>query len=139
MWVASAVGQAFEAVAARFALSPAQARALLLLADGLPMSTIADRLRCDASNVTGIADRLTARGLVTREPSLRDRRVKLLVLTGEGQRLRKELDHALSEASPVVAGLDPAERATLQRLLDKIVTNVAASHCPSQASGDRRR
>ena len=40
------------------------------------MHEIATRLACDNSNVTGIVDRLEARGLVTRRPGEQDRRVK---------------------------------------------------------------
>ena len=39
------------------------------------------RAQCDNSNVTGIADRLEAAGLVERRPAEHDRRVKTLVLT----------------------------------------------------------
>ena len=42
----------------------------------LPMHKLATLLACDNSNVTGLVDRLEARGLVAREPYDRDRRVK---------------------------------------------------------------
>ena len=53
----------FEA-AAEFDLHPAQAGTLMQLDEesGLPMHEIATRLACDNSNVTGIVDRLEARG-----------------------------------------------------------------------------
>src|SRR5713226_4435512 len=57
-------------------LSPMQAHALRFLERPVPMSELADTLWCDASNVTGIVDRLEARGLVERRPSDGDRRVK---------------------------------------------------------------
>lgn len=40
---------------------------LSLLGRPLPMRALAELLGCDASNVTGIVDRLEARGLVRRE------------------------------------------------------------------------
>ena len=52
------------------------------------MSRLADTLSCDASNVTGLVDRLESRGLVRRQPSAEDRRVKVLQLTPAGSRLR---------------------------------------------------
>src|ERR687884_1681662 len=57
-------------------LTFAQAHALRLLEPDrpLPMSALADRLFCDASNVTGIADRLEGRGLVERRAGAGDRR-----------------------------------------------------------------
>ena len=69
-------------------LSPMQAHTLRFLQQPLPMSELADTLWCDASNVTGIVDRLEARGLVERRASPDDRRVKLLCLTDEGEVLR---------------------------------------------------
>ena len=54
----------------------------------VPMSSLAGKLFCDTSNVTGIVDRLEARGLIERRPADYDRRVKLLGLTAEGERVR---------------------------------------------------
>ena len=56
------------AVAAEFELSLPQAHLLRLLQHGpaRTMTSIADALACDASNVTGIVDRLESRGLITR-------------------------------------------------------------------------
>src|SRR5579864_5983054 len=69
-------------------LHPAQAGALLQLDTPLPMHELANMLACDNSNVTGLVDRLEARGLVTRKPSAEDRRVKHVVLTAAGRRVR---------------------------------------------------
>jgi DNA-binding MarR family transcriptional regulator len=69
-------------IAAEFRLSPPQVYALRLLEpeQPLPMGRLACALGCDASNVTGIVDRLEQRGLIERRPSERDRRVKVLDL-----------------------------------------------------------
>src|SRR3954464_12478022 len=53
---------------------PAHAPRLLDPDEPTPMSALAERLFCDASNVTGIADRLEARGLVERGSAEGDRR-----------------------------------------------------------------
>src|SRR5579871_3647249 len=73
----------FAGIAAAYDLSPVQARVLLELQPGmaLPMSALADVLSCDASNVTGIVDRLEGRGLVERHGTEGDRRVKALATT----------------------------------------------------------
>ncbi len=55
------------------------------------MHKLAAELGCDNSNVTGLVDRLAARGLVAREPGPRDRRVRQVVLTPAGRRLRGQL------------------------------------------------
>jgi DNA-binding MarR family transcriptional regulator len=46
---------------------------------------IAQILHCDASNVTGIIDRLTSLNLVTRKEDPQDRRVKTVQLTKQGE------------------------------------------------------
>src|SRR4051794_8821930 len=68
---------------AEFDLSPIQCHVLHLLHPGrpLPMGRLAETLSCDASNVTGLVDRLESRGLIERRPSQDDRRVKVLQLT----------------------------------------------------------
>jgi DNA-binding MarR family transcriptional regulator len=110
----------FSEVAAEFDLTPPQARALLYLGEVAPMRALAGHLSCDASNITGIADRLESRSLVKRGEDQQDRRVKLLLLTSEGADVRSRLERRLMETSPFMAGLSAAERATLKELLSKI-------------------
>jgi MarR family transcriptional regulator, organic hydroperoxide resistance regulator len=95
------------ALAQEFGLSPAQLHALRLIEPGsaLPMSSLAGRLFCDASNVTGIVDRLEARGLIERRPAAHDRRVKLLALTDEGERLRAAAWRQMSRPPAAIAAL----------------------------------
>jgi DNA-binding MarR family transcriptional regulator len=119
--VAESTRRSFEAVAASFDLTPAQARALLALEEAAPMRSLAEHLHCDASNVTGIADRLEARGLVVREAAEGDRRVKLLAITPAGTRLRARMETAMAEASPIMSDLTASERETLRRLLAKAI------------------
>src|SRR5499427_9921796 len=78
-------------LAAEFDLSAAQCHVLHLIEPDqpVPMGQIAESLACDASNVTGLVDRLESRGLVRRQPSAADRRVKVLDLTPKGSRLRE--------------------------------------------------
>ncbi len=119
--VAEQTRHVFEAAARRVELTPPQARALLELHRPASMRTIAQRLRCDASNVTGIADRLQARGLIRRDEGQQDRRVKTLTLTPAGERARADLETAV-RSSPAMAGLSHAERATLRDLLAKVAS-----------------
>jgi DNA-binding MarR family transcriptional regulator len=125
MTVAEWMRRSFEEVAASFELTPVQARALLGLESPVPMRSLAEHLHCDASNVTGIADRLEAGGLVTRQASEGDRRVKLLALTPEGAKTRARLDAAIVDASPIKAGLSIDEREALRDLLSKIVARIS--------------
>jgi len=61
---------------------------------------LASQLRCDPSNVTLLADRLAALGLVRRVPDPDDRRVRALVLTPEGADVRARVLHSLTAAAP---------------------------------------
>ena len=86
--------------------------------EAVPMRDLADRLHCDPSNVTFLADRLEERGLIERRPDLSDRRVKLLALTTAGLAVRTRIVQAAATRSPL-ARLSPADQQRLCRLLDK--------------------
>lgn len=110
----------FAAVVSGFGLTPVQARAVLWLESPSAMRDLAGHLNCDASNVTGVADRLESLGLVQRRAG-EDRRVKLLQLTAAGETLRAELADRVARASTVTARLTRAERAQLRAILDKLM------------------
>lgn len=110
----------FQVLAADVGLTSVQARAVLWLGEPSPMSSLAEHLSCDASNVTGIADRLTSAGLVERIPGT-DRRVKLLQLTRRGKDTRAKLADLASRQSTVIAKLQADERRLLATLLDKLL------------------
>ncbi|MFD7861663.1 MarR family winged helix-turn-helix transcriptional regulator [Streptomyces sp. NPDC057682] len=112
----------YEQAASAHGLTGAQARVLGLLAlDPLPMRRIAQKLKCEPSNVTGIIDRLEARGLVERRPDPADRRVKLAAPTELGARTSRELRDSLDFAGEPLAGLSEADRATLRDLLRRML------------------
>jgi DNA-binding MarR family transcriptional regulator len=73
-------------------LSVAQIDVLRRLRQGpSPMRRLADQMNCEASNLTGLVDRLESRGLVVRQPFPDDRRVKCVALTESGERLSSQL------------------------------------------------
>jgi DNA-binding MarR family transcriptional regulator len=113
----------FDEICAEFGLSAAQGRALLELEPGCPrpMRRLAERLGNDASNVTGIADRLEGRGLVERRPSEVDRRVKALAVTREGKTLRERFVTRLKEAPSPITRLAPEDRRALRDILRSVV------------------
>lgn len=108
---------------ARFDLSPVQCHVLHLIEpdEPLPMGRLAETLSCDASNVTGLVDRLEARGLVQRNPSADDRRVKVLRLTPAGSRLRAQLLKRITSASLPLAKLSPSQQRSLVRILETLL------------------
>lgn len=106
-----------------FDLPPAQCHVLHLIEpeQPLPMSRLADMLSCDASNVTGLVDRLEARGLIRRRASADDRRVKVLQLTPAGSRLRGQLLRRMSGRSLPLSKLSLEQRRTLVKILETLV------------------
>jgi len=85
------------------------------------MGELAGRLACDASNVTGLTARLEARRLVERRAAPGDRRVKVLALTDEGERVQQALWKRLMTDSPVASGLDREDQRVLLGLLQRVV------------------
>ena len=110
----------FAEVAEGVGFTPMQARAVLRLDEPTAMGALAEHLGCDASHVTGIADRLEGMGLLERVPGA-DRRVRLLRLTRRGQALRTDLADWVTRGSTVTAKLDAEERQRLRELLDKLL------------------
>lgn len=113
----------FLIAASELDLHPAQAGALLQMSPDapLPMHELAAMLACDNSNVTGIIDRLEARGLVARQPYEQDRRVKHVVLTSEGVRLRDRLLSQVGRPPAGLARLSADEQRQLRDLLRQVV------------------
>jgi MarR family transcriptional regulator, organic hydroperoxide resistance regulator len=116
----------FPVLAAEFELSPVQAHVLSMLGYGpQPMSALADYLSCDASNVTGLVDRLEGRGLMERRNAEHDRRVKLLCLTEAGRELRQRLQERLLEPPEVISALSPQEKRLLRDILSQALERLA--------------
>ena len=110
-------------LAAELRLSPAQCHVLHLIEPQrpVPMGQLAETLACDASNVTGLVDRLESRGLVRRRPSAGDRRVKVLVLTPTGSRLRALLLERMTAPPAGLERLSLREQRALVRILRRLL------------------
>jgi DNA-binding MarR family transcriptional regulator len=81
-----------------------------------PMRRLAEQMHCEASNLTGLVDRLELRALVERRPDRADRRVRLLALTQEGEAVSRDTWVAVARRCPL--NRMPAERrALLEELL----------------------
>jgi DNA-binding MarR family transcriptional regulator len=108
----------FSELAAQYGLSAMQAKVLMqLTADGATMRALASQLQYDASNLTGVVDRLEAVGAVRRQPHPQDRRVKRVELTDEGRRLREAFWERLTSRSGPLGRLNTAELTRLRALL----------------------
>ena len=120
MRVARTQRRRWRDVLAPWDLSPHHARALKVVCerDGVRLTDLADTLRIAPRSATEVADGLQERGLVERTPDPGDRRAVLLRPTGEGRRIREQIDAARAADSAELYRRLPAEdRATLARIL----------------------
>ena len=107
----------------RLGLGESEARLLWLIdpdAEPLPLRQVASRMHCDPSNVTLIGAKLEGRGLVRRAAHSRDGRVRTLVLTAAGRKMRERLLAGACARSPFGA-LDGREQRQLSQLLAKVL------------------
>jgi MarR family transcriptional regulator, organic hydroperoxide resistance regulator len=109
----------FTELAGQYELSAVQAKVLLLLQpDGaMTMRALAGQLQYDASNLTGVVDRLEDMGAVRRQPHPHDRRAKGVLLTESGQRMRKAFWERLTNRSGPLGKLNSRELSSLRSLL----------------------
>ena len=112
------------ALCAECDLTAAQGHALRVLDPKRPvaMSALAEALVCDASNVTGIVDKFESRGLIARQGSDQDRRVKQLAVTEKGALLRDKLIAGAMKAPATIASLSADAKARLAALLRTLMT-----------------
>lgn len=115
---------------AEYELTGPQARLIRLLDEPTPMNQVAEKLQCDPSNVTGIVDRLEARGFVERRVLPTDRRVKQIMLTPAG----REVQQCLMSVFDTVPGLSDLSEQDLQKLHDLL--EQAVSTCPKETDCD---
>lgn len=114
-------GAISQSIAASFGVAPSDLLALFKMDGVFTMKELAQRMGCDASFVTSIADTLEREGLARRAPSLRDRRVKNLVLTPEGIAAKERLMRELATKMPWCYALDESERQCFLKLLNKML------------------
>lgn len=87
----------------------------------LSQSELADRLAVEAATMVAMVDRLVKAGLVVREPSTTDRRVKRVVLTADGnvlyERVRAE---ATAFRQLLLADMEPKKLLVATELLESL-------------------
>lgn len=104
-------------------MTPVQGMVLILFEDGTAnsMNELSYRMGCDASNVTGLVDRLENSGLIDRTTDPADRRVKMITLSKKGRAMRAELLEGLRKLEAVDLGrLSPTEQQQFAILIDKL-------------------
>ncbi len=126
---AEALWNASRSFFARWDLSPSQFNVLNLLYDqsgGCTQIELSRSLIMHRSNVTGLVDRLEARGLVQRRDNAHDRRAYRVVLTAAGRKLVQQiLPRYYAAAEQVWGALPVAATRQLVRELARVCDNAA--------------
>jgi DNA-binding MarR family transcriptional regulator len=118
-------------------LTPVQYASLNQVArtPGIDQRTLARLIGQDTSTTASVLDRLEARGLLRRQTSPEDRRVRLLQVTDEGSALLAEIAPGiLSAQERMLHPLTKAEREEFMRMLRAVVSaNNELSRAPRDA------
>ncbi len=89
-----------------------------------PINRLAALLACDASNATGLVDRLLTQGYIDRTENPKDRRVKMLTLTAKGEQLHHTILGEIASYDPGLLGnLTREEKQQLHKLVSKALDN----------------
>ena len=112
----------FDQVLSEFGLSEPQAELVRVLAMESPLlqREAARRLRCDPSNITGLADQLESRGLVERRVQQGDRRLRPLALTAAGHDLWTGLLRRVGEPPEAITRLSEEDQLRLRDVLQQV-------------------
>jgi DNA-binding MarR family transcriptional regulator len=118
--ISNAIARSYER---RFRLSVPEWRVMAVLGRFGPLSAngVAEKTQMDKVRVSRAVARLLAVGRVSRRTDRADRRRSILALTSAGEAIHREIvPHAERVEARLLAGLDEAERATLDRLIAKL-------------------
>jgi DNA-binding MarR family transcriptional regulator len=107
----------FIEIAHELGVTPPLLGALRFLDQPQTMGKMAEFLRCDPSNITGIVDALEDRNLAERKPSEVDRRVKVVELTVPGEKLRARSIEEMYKPPGWIEGLSAADQRKLRDIL----------------------
>jgi DNA-binding MarR family transcriptional regulator len=113
-----------EVEAAGHDLTPVQYAALTTVRThpAIDQATLAGLIAYDRTTITGVVDRLVQKGLLVRHANSRDRRVRELQITDEGERVLGGIEPAVEAAQRIMLrGLTAEEADQLLRLLRKAI------------------
>jgi DNA-binding MarR family transcriptional regulator len=117
----------FIEIAHKMGVTPSLLGALRFLERPQTMGRMAELLHCDPSNVTGIVDALEDRNLAERKPSEVDRRIKVVELTGPGEKLRARAIEEMYKPPAWIEGLSKPDQRKLRDILRRAGDEVSHS------------
>ena len=116
----------------KYDLTAMQTLTLFMLDRPCPMHALRKAFNCDASNITGVVDKLEARGLIARQAADHDRRVKVLVVTEKGRELRRKLFARAATPPAAIAALPQKARDFLFDVLRTLLAERTTAAVPSE-------
>ncbi|RWA51152.1 transcriptional regulator [Cupriavidus sp. UYMSc13B] len=101
---------------------------------GIDQLRVAQAIGFDRNTISGVVERLEAKGLISRETGT-DRRTKLLYLTQAGEALLRQMYPGTERAQDrMLTGLTKAEKAAFVKMLKRVVdANNEVSRVPVSA------
>jgi len=123
-----------EALAKSLGIPVFVIKALHMLDTPLAMKDLGQRMHCDPSFITSIADTLEKYGLAAREADPGDRRVKRLVLTPAGADLKGRIEDEVLSHTPWRQSLTREQRESLLALVRTMSPPLSATEagCPGE-------
>ena len=96
--------------------------------DGLAQSQLQQCTGITSATLTGLLDKLRDRGYITRQPSVHDRRAKVVVLTAEGDDICTQLIDLMHQfENDMLKGFSEAEKALFTDWLQRAAQNLGDS------------
>lgn len=94
--------------------------------DGLPTSSIGEKLQQVGGTLTGVLDRMEERGLIRRERDCRDRRIWRIWLTDAGRELESVLPAiAVELREEAMQNISYADREKFCTILKQVIANLS--------------
>lgn len=107
-----------------FNITPVQGILLTSIQPGeqKSMNELSSVMACDASNITGLVDKLDQNKFISRTPDKEDRRIKIVALTEKGEVCREKILVGLKNAEALdMKKLSDQESQELYKLLGKLL------------------
>ncbi len=108
-------------------IAPAQFMVLLELwdHDGLTQAQLVDRLDVEQATMANTLSRMQRDGLILRQPSPKDGRIRLVILTDRARALRDPATKGAQQVNQLaMADLTGPEAETLIRLMKKVISSL---------------
>ncbi|HVW92272.1 MAG TPA: MarR family winged helix-turn-helix transcriptional regulator [Devosia sp.] len=125
----------FDAAAQQHELTMPQWRVIgqLSLTNGVSQVSLAGLCDTDPMTISGVVERLEAKGLVVREPDPDDSRAKIVLITDKARALVTEMKQLADQVyRQAMDGIDENDRETALNVLNQMSANLSKTRAPSK-------